>query len=200
MTMTILALVFAALATVVSLICFAALTEMFKSLEEIQKQIDYNDTPKALPDVTSGLLGRLPSQYGLPRHLDGEPFAAMLLLSPRCHTCARLAAELAKGIPPRLTVVVSGAEEATAREWMQGLDLSADDVVLDHDYRIVNSLALYTTPALIRIVEGRFAGAWTVPSYRALKAALDEEPPNLAPESSIRPEEHGGNVYATGRR
>lgn len=199
--MTILALVLAAVSTVVSLICFAALIEMFKSLDQLQKYVEYNDVPKALPDVMSSLIGRVPSQYGLPRRLDGEAFAAMLLLSPRCHTCARVAAELSKGIPQGLTVVVTGAEEAIAREWLQGLGLAADDVILDHDYHIVNSMALYTTPALVRIIEGRFAGAWTIPSYRALRSVLDEKPPKPAPVSSTALEEHGGTIYvATGRR
>lgn len=198
--MTILALVLAAVATLVALICFAALIEMFKSLEELQKYVEYNDAPKGLPDVTSALMGRLPSQHGLPHRLDGEAFGAMLLLSPRCHTCARVAAELSKGLPPGLTVVVTGAEEKIAREWLQGLELSSDDVILDHDYQIVNSMALYTTPALIRIIDGRFAAAWTIPSYRALQSILAQEPPKPAPKSSTALEEHGGNVYATGRR
>lgn len=199
--MTTLALVLAAVSTLVSLICFAALIEMFKSLEELQKYVEYNDAPKALPDVTSSLLGHFPSQHGLPRRLDGEAFAAMLLLSPRCHTCARVAAELAKGIPPGLTVVVTGAEEKIAREWLQSLGLTSDNVILDHEYQIVNSMALYTTPALIRIIDGRFAGAWTIPSYRALRSILDEEPPKSVPVSSTTFEEHGGTIYvATGRR
>lgn len=198
--MMILALVLAAVSTLVSLICFAALVEMFKSLEELQKYVEYNDVPKALPDVTSSLIGRIPSHYGLPRQLDSEAFAAMLLLSPRCHTCARVAAELSKSIPQGLTVVVTGAEESVAREWMQGLGLSPDDVILDHDYGIVNRMALYTTPALVRIIEGRFAGAWTIPSYRALRSVMNEEPPKLAPLSSTALEEHGGTIYvATGR-
>lgn len=201
--MTNVALVLAAVSTLISLICFAALTEMFKSLEELQKLVEYNDTPKTLPDVTSAVLGGVPSQHGLPHWLDGEAFAAMLLLSPRCHTCARVAAELSKkGIPRELTVVVTGAAEAEARKWLQGLSLSADDVVLDHDYRIVNSIGLYTTPALVRIIDGRLAGAWTVPSYRALLSILDEAPPTKpAPVSSTASEEHGGTIYvATSRR
>lgn len=194
-----LALVLAAVSTLVSLICFAALTEMYKSLQELQKHVDYNDAPKGLPDVTSALLGHFPSEYGLPSRLDGEPFAAMLLLSPRCHTCARVAAELSKGIPAGVTVVVTGAEEKDAHKWLEGLRLSPDEVILDHGYRIVNSMALYTTPAFIRIIDGRFAGAWTIPSPRALYTLLDEEPPKPAPVRSIAPE-HGGNVYvATGR-
>lgn len=194
-----LALVLAAVSTLVSLICFAALTEMYKSLQELQKHVDYNDAAKGLPDVTSALLGHFPSEYGLPRELDDEAFSAMILLSPRCHTCARVATELAKGVPPGLAVVVTGAEEKEARKWLLGLGLSEEDVILDHGYRIVNSMALYTTPAFIRILDGRFAGAWTVPSPRALHTLLDEEPPKPAPERSIAPE-HGGNVYvATGR-
>ncbi|HEV2853723.1 MAG TPA: hypothetical protein VHC97_13045 [Thermoanaerobaculia bacterium] len=195
------ALALAAVSTLVSLICFAALTEMFKNLEELQKLVDYNDAPKELPDVRSALLGRSPSQYGLPSRLDGEAFAAMLLISPRCHTCARVAAELSKGgIPRELTVVVTGAEEAETRKWLQGLGLSASDVILDHDYQIVNSMALYTTPSLVRIVDGRFAGASTIPSYRALRSVLDEQPPKPAPVSSTASEEHGGTIYVATSR
>lgn len=199
--MMILALVLASVSTLISLICFAAMTEMFKSLQELQKHVDYNDAPKGLPDVAGAVMGHVPSEYGLPRRLDDEAFAAMLLLSPRCHTCARVATELAKGILPReLTIVVTGADEATTLKWLEGLGLSPRDVILDHEYRIVNSMALYTTPALIRIIEGRFAGAWTIPSYRALRSLLDEEPPKPAPERFIAPEVHGGNIYvATGR-
>jgi hypothetical protein len=196
-----LALVLAVTATLTSLICFAALIEMFKSLEELQKLADYNDAPKELPDVRSSLLGRLPSQHGLPRRLDGEAFAVMLLLSPRCHTCARVAAELSKaGIPRELTVVVTGAEEAETRKWLQGLGISEGDVILDHDYQIVNSMALYTTPALVRIVDGRFASASTLPSYRALRSVLDEQPPKPAPVSSTASEEHGGKTYVATSR
>lgn len=200
--MMIVALALAAVSTLISLICFAALTEMFKSLEELQKLVEYNDAPKTLPDVTSAVMGGLPSQHGLPRRLDGEAFAAMLLLSPRCHTCARVATELSKkGIPRELTVVVTGAEEAEARRWLEGLGLSGSDVVLDHDYRIVNSMAMYTTPALVRIVDGRFAGAWAIPSYRALRTILDEAPPKPALVSSTVSEEHGGTIHvATSRR
>ena len=194
------ALGLAAVSTLVSLICFAALIEMFKNLAELQKLVDYNDSPKELPDVRSALLWRFPSQYGLPRRLDDEAFAAVLLLSPRCHTCARVAAELSKGIPRELTVVVTGAEEAETRKWLQGLGLAADDVILDHDYQIVNSMALYTTPALVRIVDGRFAGASTIPSYRALRSVLDEQPPKPAPVSSIALEEHGGTSYVATSR
>ena len=196
-----LSLALAAVSALISLICFAALTEMFKSLQDLQKHVEYDDSPRTLPDVTSGLLGHIPSEHGLPRHLDDEAFAAMLLLSPRCHTCARVAAELSKGIPPGLTVVVTGAEEKATRQWLEGLRLPEDEVILDLDYRIVNSMALYTTPALIRIIEGRFAAAFTVPSARALKRLLDEEPPKPAPERSIAPETHGGKVYvATAER
>ncbi len=198
--MTTVTLVLAVISTLTSLICFAALIEMYKSLEEIQKLVDYNDAPKELPDVGSSLMGHLPSQYGLPRRLDGEAFAAMLLLSPRCHTCARVAAELSKaGIPRELTVVVTGAEEAETRKWLQGVGIPESSVILDHDYQIVNRMALYTTPALVRIVEGRFAGASTLPSYRALRSVLDEQRdeqrPKPAPVSATASEEQGGTIY-----
>jgi hypothetical protein len=199
--MTSLALVLAAFSTLVALICFAALVEMYKSLSELQKYVDYNDAAKSLPDETSALMGQLPSQHGLPARLDGEAFAAMLLLSPRCNTCARVATELAKGIPEGLTVVIGGAEESVARKWLQSLGLSPDDVIVDHDYRIINSMGLYTTPALLRIIDGRLAGAWTIPSYRALRSFLDEEPPAAVPRIPSASQEHGGNVnvYATGQ-
>lgn len=193
--MTTIALILAAVALLVSLICLAALVEMFRNLEDLQKHVEYNDTPKQIPEATNSLIGQLPSTHGL-QDLD-QSSGVVLLLSPKCHTCGRIAEELAKGLPEALMmVVVSGTDEATAYQWLAATGLAADDVTLDDDYQIVRSLSLFATPSALRIFEGQITGVWSIPSVRALDSFLNEE---LAPASAptpIQPKDLRGERYA----
>ncbi|MCB1037332.1 MAG: hypothetical protein KDD47_26110 [Acidobacteria bacterium] len=193
--MTTIALVLAAVSALIALICFAALIEMYKSLDEIQKYVEYDDAPKALPETTRAILGRSSGELGLPRRLEGTSFV-MLLLSPKCLTCGRLAQRMAPEVPSDVALVVTASDEENAIGWLGSVGIDPEDAILDTDLEIANAFELYTTPAVVRFHNGRALGAWSIASYRALKTVLAQEPPEIALEDTSSLDALGGKNYA----
>ena len=112
----------------------------------------------------------LASSYGLPSGIDRTRAHMVLVISPVCAMCARLAASFEGAIPDDLTVVVTAADPARMRKWASAQSLSLDDVVFDDDMSIVNGLGVASSPAVVGFVRGR-------PSFAANlggRHALDE--------------------------
>lgn len=157
---------------IVSLVVMAAGVELYRSLRETQSRIGLDDTPRLLHDLTAAIKGHKPSTYGLPVHLDNTS-GAILFLSPRCTVCHGIAEGLARQFPGDLTVVVTATDESAAEKWLSDVGLATQDILIDDDMNITNSLNVTSTPALLGIKDGGFVFASSAPSHLSLRRTLE---------------------------
>lgn len=139
--------------------------------------------------------GTLASSHGLPAAIDQTPAHLLLVISPMCATCQRLAASFEGRIPEQLTVMVTASDPTRMRKWVAIAGLDVDDVVLDDDMAVANSLGVISSPAVVGFVGGRAAFAANLGGRRALdnllaqRLSILEDAPSLAGRTPARPEQ-----------
>ena len=172
--MAAIALVTVGLLAIVIFVLFGALLELYRDVRQLRDALGILDRPLTI-DIGSAA-HTSPSSYGLPAALDTAASAIVLFLSDSCATCRVLAAALHAGIPAGLCVVVEARDAKSANQFMEiyGLNPDAGEGLLciDAARNIAGKLGLDITPAALRIENGKFAGATTVPSTRYLLSIL----------------------------
>ncbi len=124
-------------------------------------------------DLTPEVVGAPASSVGLPEELDRASVSVVLVMSPVCRACERLARSFDGAIPDGLSVVVTAADPARMREWaaIQGLD--REELVFDDDMSVVRALGVSSSPSAVGIMEGRIAFGARVGGRRALDDILN---------------------------
>jgi hypothetical protein len=168
--------------TVLLLVCLFALMDQYRTLELVRDHLGINDSPRPLTFPSGEIV---PSEAGLPAHLDGADHLVVLFLSTSCTTCKTVANALRGKRAEGLHVVVRSRSEALGREWAQEAGLAPDAVTVAADDHIADAFELRVTPAVFVLRGGHIALAQTVPSARQLEPLLagpltlprrDEEP------------------------
>lgn len=172
--MAALALIAVGLLTIVIFVLFGALLELYRDVRQLRDALGILDRPLTI-DIGS-VADATPSKFGLPPAFDTAASALVLFLSDTCATCRVLAASLHAGVPAGLCVVVEAPDEKLARRFMETYGLNPDagngTVCLDPARTIAGKLGLEITPAALRIENGKFTSATTVPSARYLFSIL----------------------------
>lgn len=161
-----------ALLSVLLMLAFGALVELFRQVQQIRQFVGLIDRSIALP-VKVGV-------YAADLGLDFVDLAAsgravLLVLSDSCTTCHELARSLAghRVSSGALRVVVEGRSVEHATSFLAAYDLTDEVTVsIDHDGSIARSLDLDVTPVLVRFEDSLSISAITVPTVRTLDAAL----------------------------
>jgi hypothetical protein len=172
--MAALALMTVGLLAIVIFLLFGALLELYRDVRQLRDALGILDRPLTI-DIGS-VAQAAPSSYGLPAALDTSASTIVLFLSDTCATCRVLAAALHAGVPAGLCVVVEAGDVQSARQFMKtyGLNCDAGNGIVCDDLgrKIADKLGLDITPAALRIENGKFASATTVPSPRYLFSIL----------------------------
>lgn len=156
-------------------VLLGALVELHRDVRQVRDALGILDRPLGvdLADVA----GTKPGLYGLPQ-LDHIAAGLVLFLSERCATCRVLAMTFGGMIPKDLWVVLDGRGPALINTFLEqtGLDVveAGGRLIVDVEGRIMSSLGLSTTPVGIRLENGVFTHATTVPSARYLTTILPE--------------------------
>ncbi len=114
----------------------------------------------------------LASSHGLPDNIDQTSRHLVLVISPVCAMCQRLAASFEGAIPDHLTVVVTAADAVRMRKWAAIHGLPLDEVVFDDDMSIVDGLGISSSPAAVGFAGGRLAFAANLGGRQALDDLL----------------------------
>lgn len=163
-----LTIVVVALAVLV-LVCLLALVDQYRTLELVREHLGVNDAPRPI-DHRPGPL--VPSEVGLPGHLDARGHLVVLLLSTSCTTCRTVAVALRGKDLPALHVVVRSAAADEGRAWCAEVGLAPHAVTLDVGGAVAAALGVTITPAALVVRDGGVVLAQTVPSYRQLEPLL----------------------------
>lgn len=140
--------------------------------------------------------GTLASSHGLPAPIDQSPTHLVLVVSPMCAKCQRLAGSFDGSIPEQLTVMVTASDPTRMRKWVTISGLDIDEVVLDDDMAIANSLGVESSPAVIGFVGGQAAFAGNIGGRSALDRLLAQQesiredtpdPARRTPPASLQP-------------
>jgi hypothetical protein len=153
-----------------------ALLELYRDVRQMRDALGILDRPLVID--SSRVVGKRPSEVGLPSELDSAASALVLFLSERCTTCRAIAAGLARPLAEGLWIVVEGRSASAAEGFLDTYalrDIAPEGrVIVDVEDRIVARLGLNLSPAGFRVEHGRFAEATTVPSSRYLQSILPE--------------------------
>lgn len=146
--------------------------------------------------------GTLASSLGLPAAIDRSPTHLVLVVSPMCAKCQRLAASFDGSIPEQLTVMVTASDPIRMRKWVTISGLDIDEVVLDDDMAIANSLGVDSSPAVIGFVGGQAAFAGNIGGRDALDRLLAQQEtiPEGTPERARRASAAPGQSSADAAR
>ena len=143
-------------------------------------------------------VGTVASSHGLPDRIDRASTHLLLVISPVCVICQKLAASFEGAIPDRVTVVVTAADPVRMRNWAEFNGLPLDEVVFDDDMSIVNGLGVSSSPAAVGFALGRAAFAANLGGRRALDDLLAQGVAILEQVSSL-PAAPGGDSRSADR-
>ncbi len=127
------------------------------------------------------------SSHGLPGWIDQTRAHVVVIISPVCATCHRLAASFEGAIPDHLTVLVTAADPVRMRKWASAQGLPLDGVVFDDDMSIVDGLGVTSSPAAVGFVDGRAAFGAHLGGRRALDDLIAQRVAMLDQDSSPVP-------------
>ena len=116
--------------------------------------------------------GTVASSHGLPELLDRALTHLVLVVSPVCATCQKLAVSFEGELPDGLTVLVTAADPVRMRKWAAVQGLPIDELVFDDDMSVVNGLGISSSPAVVGTYNGRVAFAAHVGGRRAVDNLL----------------------------
>lgn len=151
-------------------------------------------------ELAPGTEGTPASSHGLSAAIDLTPAHLVLVVSPMCAVCQRLALSFEGSVPEHLTVVVTASDPTRMRKWVAIVGLGADDVVLDEDMAIANSLGVTSSPTVVGLVAGRVAFAANLGGRPALDSLLAQrlsilaDAPGLAARASVEPEQSSADA------
>lgn len=141
------------------LLCSSALIEVFRQLSDIRSALQLEDTPRPL-QLRRGELRA--AEIGLPAHIETEPEAIAIFLSPTCATCLMIADVFRGGSPSTVWFVISEAGDRI----IEALATSRERVVVDHGSRIAARAELNVTPSVLTIRYGEVVRAQSVSTPR----------------------------------
>ena len=125
-------------------------------------------------ELSPAVAGTSASSHGLPDRIDGAPAHVVLVISPRCAMCNKLAVSFDGRIPAHLTVVVTAADAVRMRKWAAENGLPLPETVFDDDMTIANGLEVSSSPTAVGFVNGAAAFAAGVGGRRALDDLLEQ--------------------------
>jgi hypothetical protein len=135
---------------IVACVCAAALTEVFRQLEELRRAMRLDDQPMPLDlpsdDVTA-------DDLGLPAAVRELPEAILVLLHRKCGTC-RAVAEAFRGGAPRGVWFVIPEEDLASSRAFEALTAATAQVILDGPGGIAATLQLDVAPAVVTLRHG----------------------------------------------
>ena len=123
-------------------------------------------------DLAPDAVGAPASSVGLPERMDRASVHMVLVVSPVCRACQRLARSFEGSIPDGVSVVVTAADPARMREWAAAQRLSPDELVFDDDMSVVGALGVSSSPSVVGVLEGRIAFGAGIGGRRALDDLL----------------------------
>ena len=125
-------------------------------------------------ELSPEVAGTSASSHGLPEWIDGASAHLVLVVSPVCAMCRKLAASFGGEIPAHLTVVVTAADAVRMRKWARMSGLPLDEAVFDDDMSIVNGLEVSSSPTAVGIVGGKVAFSAAIGGRSALDELLKQ--------------------------
>ena len=150
-------------------------------------------------ELSPAVAGTSASSHGLPDRIDGASTHLVLVISPRCSMCKKLALSFDGKIPAHLTVVVAATDAVRMRKWAAESGLSLRRTVFDDDMAIVNGLEVSSSPTVVGFVNGTVAFVAGVGGRRALDDLLEQRIAILEQVPSVdAPEETDAAVSDTG--
>ncbi len=114
------------------------------------------------------------SGHGLPAWIDDTVRHVVLVVSPMCAMCAKLAESFAGTVPSAVTVVVVAGAPDRKRDWASGRGLPLDEVVFDDDMSIVNSLGVTSSPTAVGFGRGMPSFSVGLGGRAALDSLLEQ--------------------------
>ena len=119
-------------------------------------------------DLAPEAVGALASSVGLPKQMDRASVHVVLVMSPVCSACERLARSFEGSIPDGLSAVVTAADPVRMREWAAAQGLPPAELVFDDDMSVVGALGVSSSPTAVGVLEGRIAFGARIGGRRAL--------------------------------
>jgi hypothetical protein len=175
---------------VVQLVCLLALVDQYKGLLQIRRQLGLIDTPYDLGLADDGALRA--SAAGLPTAFDREDVVVIAVLSTKCASCVTVAQDWhGKISEPAWALIAAGSHEQ-AREFQEKVGLFSDRVLVDVEGRIANNLKIRTFPSAVVFSKGELKSATTLPSYRQLRALIEESVEQFAGINGRGGHDNGG--------
>jgi hypothetical protein len=143
-----------AVTAVVTVICCAAIVEVFSQLAELRAASNLDDEPMQL-DEHLGLDGREFSvaSLGLPREVSKFSEALVVFLHSRCGTCRAIADAFREGVPDRVWIVIP-EDDIRRVSSFEALASSSRRVVADTSDGVAATLGMDVTPSVITLRYG----------------------------------------------
>ena len=155
-------------------------------------------------DLAPEVVGALASSVGLPQRMDRVSAHVVLVMSPVCAACERLARSFEGSIPDGLSAVVTAADPVRMREWAAAQGLPLEELVLDDDMSVVTAMGISSSPTAVGVLDGRIAFGARIGGRRALDGLLTgslatlEKVPGPSPEPMADPAAPSGRKQRLG--
>jgi hypothetical protein len=156
----------------VQLVCLLALIDQYKGLLQIRTALSLVDTPYDL-GLVDGEVSRA-SAAGLPTVFDAEDLVVIAIFSTKCASCITVAQDWRGRVSEPTWALIAAGSEDQAREFQSKVGLPSDRVLVDVDGRIASNLKIRTFPSAVVFSKGELKTATTIPSYRQLRALIQD--------------------------
>lgn len=163
------AIVVSSVALGVSLFLALAMIELVNAQRQVAPRID-----KEIIDLglSEDVVGHHLTEFGLEEL--SHPTGMILLLSPTCTACQRLADTFAGVIPSFVRVLITAGEPNKLRKWAEDRRLPLDEVVFDDNRLIADQLTISSSPSIIGVYDNTVAFAVGVSNSEAFGTIYDQ--------------------------